>query len=296
MYMVSDLLLGGDLRYHLNQEGRFSEDRAKLYICEVALALDYLHSELIVHRDVKPENILLDEQGHAHLTDFNLATRVAPNTLATSFSGTRPYMAPEILLCSLGHIAGYDHRVDWFSLGVCFYEMLKGRRPYEYSSQFSSPQVLCLMSSENSLALSAHWPSDLRSFISQMLRFEVAGRISSLRAFSRHIYMERIDMNAVLARKTAPVFIPRADSLNCDPTYELEERIVGSSTIRRRRKLSASSQEELQRAVDEITRSFNAFNRQTLDLPRKQNNALQERRGEGIELTANMGNCSKNAV
>ncbi|VDD87944.1 unnamed protein product [Enterobius vermicularis] len=87
MYMVTDLLLGGDLRYHLNEQGRFCEDRAKLYICEIALALEYLHGENIVHRDVKPENILLDDDGHAHLTDFNLAARLQPNVLATSFSG-----------------------------------------------------------------------------------------------------------------------------------------------------------------------------------------------------------------
>lgn len=59
-----------------------------MYICEIALALNYLHGEMIMHRDVKPENILLDDQGHAHLTDFNLATRLSPKTLATSFSGS----------------------------------------------------------------------------------------------------------------------------------------------------------------------------------------------------------------
>lgn len=85
--MVSDLLLGGDLRYHLNEQARFSETRTKLYICEIALALDYLHSRRIAHRDVKPENILLDDQGHAHLTDFNLATKLGYNELATSFTG-----------------------------------------------------------------------------------------------------------------------------------------------------------------------------------------------------------------
>ncbi|KHN88625.1 Serine/threonine-protein kinase 32A [Toxocara canis] len=294
MYMVSDLLLGGDLRYHLNQQGRFSEDRAKLYICEIALALDYLHGEMIVHRDVKPDNILLDDQGHAHLTDFNLAIRLPPNALATSFSGTRPYMAPEIMLAALGQIAGYDHRVDWFSLGVCFYEMLRGRRPYEYTAHFSSQQVLCLMS-ESCIALPSHWSSDLISFISMILSFEVACRIASLRAFSRHCYMERIDMDVVLAKKTAPVFIPRSDTLNCDPTCELDEKVVGSSIIRRQRRHSATSgDEELERAIDELTRSFTAYNRHVQNLPQKQTSRLDE---EKSSLTkANAGNFSRNAT
>ncbi|VDN59635.1 unnamed protein product [Dracunculus medinensis] len=269
MYMVSDLLLGGDLRYHLHQQGRFAEDRAKLYICEIALALNYLHGEMIMHRDVKPENILLDDQGHAHLTDFNLATRLSPKTLATSFSGTRPYMAPEVIMSSLGIAAGYDHRVDWFSLGVCFYEMLMGRRPYEYNASLTSQQVLVLMK-QSIIALPSHWPSDLISFITSMLRFSINDRIASLLSFSRHKYMERINMDAVLARKTAPVFIPRSDSLNCDPTYELEMRIVGSSTLSRPKDLTPTSKEEIDRAVEEITRAFTAYNRQVHNLSQKQ--------------------------
>uniref|UniRef100_A0A183U288 Protein kinase domain-containing protein n=1 Tax=Toxocara canis TaxID=6265 RepID=A0A183U288_TOXCA len=265
-----------------------------LYICEIALALDYLHGEMIVHRDVKPDNILPDDQGHAHLTDFNLAIRLPPNALATSFSGTRPYMAPEIMPVALGQIAGYDHRVDWFSLGVCFYEMLRGRRPYEYTAHFSSQQVLCLMS-ESCIALPSYWSSDLISFISMILSFEVACRIASLRAFSRHCYKERIDMDVVLAKKMAPVFIPRSDTLNCDPTCELDEKVVGSSIIRRQRRLSATSgDEELERAIDELTRSFTAYNRHVQNLPQKQTSRLDE---EKSSLTkANAGNFSRNAT
>ena len=62
LFLVSDLLLGGDLRYHVQQEVAFSEDCVMLYICELALALDYLQSKRIVHRDIKPDNILLDEE------------------------------------------------------------------------------------------------------------------------------------------------------------------------------------------------------------------------------------------
>ncbi|PIO70108.1 hypothetical protein TELCIR_08048 [Teladorsagia circumcincta] len=117
MYMVTDLLLGGDLRFHLNQQGKFAEDRSKLYMCEISLAIEYLHGRGIVHRDIKPENILLDEQG------------------------TRPYMAPEVYACALGFIDGYDSKVDWWSLGVTFYEMMRGRTPYEFSPHATAEQV-----------------------------------------------------------------------------------------------------------------------------------------------------------
>lgn len=82
------MLRGGDLRYYLRQQGRFTESRAKLYICEIALAINYLHQQQIIHRDLKPENILLDDKGHAYLTDFNLAIKLKTNNdLATSFTG-----------------------------------------------------------------------------------------------------------------------------------------------------------------------------------------------------------------
>ncbi|CAL2036429.1 unnamed protein product [Caenorhabditis brenneri] len=270
MYMVSDLLLGGDLRYHLSQQGKFAEDRAKLYLCEICLAVEYLHEMKIVHRDIKPENILLDEQGHAHLTDLNLATQLEDDQLATSYSGTRPYMAPEIYATYLELEDGYDSRVDWWALGVCFYEMLRGRTPFEFSSR-TKPEEAYIAFRESSIPYPSHWPTDLIQFINTMLKFDKEKRLIGLEAIKKHAYLQRIDFKSVFERKPAPVFIPCKEGLNCDPMYELEERILVSTPIHRRRtnhnnSSGRSSSEPQNAALVEVSKAFIDFSRHNMKL------------------------------
>ena len=83
---------GGDLSYHLEKEVRFQVPRMRLYVAEMALVLEYLREEHIIHRDLKPANMLLDSQGHVHLTDFNVACIVKPGVPILSVTGTKPYM------------------------------------------------------------------------------------------------------------------------------------------------------------------------------------------------------------
>lgn len=90
--MIVMHFIGGDISYHLEKAGRFSVPRVRLYIAELSLALEYLRSKNIIHRDVKPANMLLDSQGHVHVTDFNVATIVKPNSTISSVTGTKPYM------------------------------------------------------------------------------------------------------------------------------------------------------------------------------------------------------------
>lgn len=208
IYMITDLLLGGDLSYHLKNQGRFSESRAKLLICELGLALDYLHKQRIGHFDVKPANILLDEEGHAHLSDFGLAKRLKEGELATAFSGTRFYMAPEILLTALGRANGYDWRVDWWALGVCFYEMLRGRTPYEYPASFSSLQVLGIIYTRG-VTMPGRWPSDMISFLRAIINPLPDVRIDAFEKFQAHSYMQRIQWMDVFDRKMVPIFSPK---------------------------------------------------------------------------------------
>ena len=89
-------IAGGDLSYHLEKELRFPVQRVQLYVAELMLAVDYLQSKRIIHRDLKPANMLLDSQGHIHLTDFNVACIVREGRPVTSMTGTKPYMGMSI--------------------------------------------------------------------------------------------------------------------------------------------------------------------------------------------------------
>lgn len=95
-FFVLDLMLGGDLRFHLDRAGAMSEEIVRFYVAEIALAIDYLHSKRIVHRDLKPDNILLDEKGHAHITDFNIAVHFSDRRLLTGVAGSMAYMGTGI--------------------------------------------------------------------------------------------------------------------------------------------------------------------------------------------------------
>ncbi|KAF5388713.1 hypothetical protein D9757_004864 [Collybiopsis confluens] len=123
-FFVLDLMLGGDLRFHLERLGSLQEDVVKFYVAQLSSGVEFLHQSGIMHRDIKPDNILLDERGNAHLTDFNIAVHFGERKL-TGVAGSMAYMAPEIL-----NKRGYTCHIDWWSLGVCTYELIFGRRPF----------------------------------------------------------------------------------------------------------------------------------------------------------------------
>lgn len=121
-----DICTGGELFTHLLQHRTFSERLAKFYMSEILLGFKYLHERNIVYRDIKPENILVDMDGHIRVADFGLAKIIAPRERSFSFCGSREYLSPEMLLNNEGH----DHRLDIYCLGVLLYEMLTGLPPY----------------------------------------------------------------------------------------------------------------------------------------------------------------------
>lgn len=126
LHFVLEFCAGGELFFHLSRAGRFSEGRCRFYATEICLALQYLHSLNIIYRDLKPENLLLDHEGHCKITDFGLSKEgIMDNVSAKTLCGTPEYLAPEIL-----RKEGHGKAVDWYSFGALIFEMLTGLPPF----------------------------------------------------------------------------------------------------------------------------------------------------------------------
>ena len=210
LYIVSEFLQGGDLFFHLHEKRYtvFPEIKARFYIMELVIALDFLHQNNMIYRDLKPENILLDSQGHVKLTDFGLS-KIFENEddKAYTVCGTPQYLAPEILLRK-----GYDKAVDWWSLGCVLYEMLYGRLPFK----FKKGQKISLNIYKEEIAFDKKISEEAKDLIVNLLIFDPKSRLGSGvdggEKIKNHNFFKGVNWKDVWDRKLEPPFVPNLKS------------------------------------------------------------------------------------
>ncbi|KAH9261446.1 hypothetical protein BASA81_000090 [Batrachochytrium salamandrivorans] len=216
LYMVFDFFNGGELFHYLSQGGRFSEDRAKLYTAEITLALEHVHNSNIIYRDLKPENLLLDSDGHIKVTDFGLSKENVVDDGVKSFCGTPEYLAPEVL-----KRVKYGKAVDWWSLGTLLFEMISGLPPfYDRNRERMYKKILGA-----ELRFPAHMSNEAKSICRGMLTREPLQRLGyrGAQEVKAHPFFLPLNFDDVLAKRVEPPFKPTVtdeeDTRNVDKSF-----------------------------------------------------------------------------
>ena len=206
LYLVMDLLTGGDLRYHICKLRRFSENKTKFFIACLLLGLEYIHSNNIIHRDIKPENLVFDDRGYLRITDFGVA-KIRKEDNSSETSGTPGYMAPEVLLAQ-----NHSFPVDFFAIGVMGYEFMLGQRPYLGKNRKEiKHQVLRRQAKIEPDDIPNGWSTESVDFINNCLkrkdsrRLGYTGGVSDLK---NHIWFKDFDWDALFNKTLKAPFIP----------------------------------------------------------------------------------------
>ncbi|KAI8391383.1 kinase-like domain-containing protein [Radiomyces spectabilis] len=202
LHMILEYAVGGELFRHLDHEGMFDESMASFYAAELVLALEHLHGLGIVYRDLKPENCLLDAQGHVVLTDFGLS-KVAVNGKTNTICGTAEYMAPEILMG-----LDYDNTVDWWSLGILLYDMLTGSPPFSSGNRQKTIDAVL----HKKIMMPYYMTAEAKDLLSKLLRKNPNARLGAkpkrADAIRRHRFFRKIDWAALVRREVEPPLVP----------------------------------------------------------------------------------------
>ncbi|CAM9816307.1 unnamed protein product, partial [Ectocarpus sp. 13 AM-2016] len=222
LYLVLDYCPGGELFFHLSRYKRFPEGVVRFYAAELVLALKHLHDNNIIYRDIKPENILLDADGHIKLGDFGLAKdNVSDSTFgAQSVCGTPEYMAPEVI-----NKAGHGTAVDWWGLGMLMYEMLTGLPPWytkDRQKLFERLRGAPLVIPKNVSAPSA-------SIIGGLLTRNPSKRLGTLGALQvmNHDFFRGLDWAALLAKRIpAPLNPCRNQRQGSESTHNFDPQFT----------------------------------------------------------------------
>ena len=236
LYLVMELLLGGDLRYHINKkvvyDRKKDENQLKFIAGCTLVGLNYIHENKIIHKDIKPENLVYDSNGYIHITDFGISKIYHPEN-GKENSGTPGYMAPEVLFNK-----DHDYSVDFFSLGVILFELLMGKRPYHgHNKKELRKDIVTRQARINEENVPDGFVKsknffDCINFINGLLERKKEKRLGAngFKEIKEHPWLIDFKWDDLMEKNLDPPFIPPQCDSNYDKKYCNEIEKIGEET------------------------------------------------------------------